>query len=95
MYQRLKTTFTKLNIDYEIIFVNDCSPDDTRRGHPRYLTATTGRARHLPFAKFRLPGGLPQRHGDRDKNACVLLDGDLQDPPELIEQFVAQVAGGL
>jgi dolichol-phosphate mannosyltransferase len=24
------------------------------------------------------------------KNACVLLDGDLQDPPELIEQFVEQ-----
>ena len=24
------------------------------------------------------------------KNACVLLDGDLQDPPELIEQFVDQ-----
>ena len=24
------------------------------------------------------------------KNACVLLDGDLQDPPELIEQFVAK-----
>jgi dolichol-phosphate mannosyltransferase len=24
------------------------------------------------------------------KNACVLLDGDLQDPPELIEEFVAR-----
>ncbi len=24
------------------------------------------------------------------KNSCVLLDGDLQDPPELIEQFVAK-----
>jgi dolichol-phosphate mannosyltransferase len=24
------------------------------------------------------------------KNACVLLDGDLQDPPELIEQFIAK-----
>jgi polyisoprenyl-phosphate glycosyltransferase len=24
------------------------------------------------------------------KNACVLLDGDLQDPPELIEQFVSR-----
>jgi dolichol-phosphate mannosyltransferase len=24
------------------------------------------------------------------KNSCVLLDGDLQDPPELIEQFVDQ-----
>ena len=29
MYERLKATFTKLNIDFEIIFVNDCSPDDT------------------------------------------------------------------
>ena len=29
MYQRLKETFGKLNIDYEIIFVNDCSPDDS------------------------------------------------------------------
>jgi dolichol-phosphate mannosyltransferase len=28
------------------------------------------------------------------KNACVLLDGDLQDPPELIEQFVAQWRAG-
>ena len=29
MYERLKATFTKLNIDFEIIFVNDCSPDDS------------------------------------------------------------------
>ena len=29
MYERLKSTFLKLNIDYEIIFVNDCSPDDS------------------------------------------------------------------
>ena len=28
------------------------------------------------------------------KNACVLLDGDLQDPPELIEQFVEQWRAG-
>ena len=26
MYERLKDTFTKLNVDFEIIFVNDCSP---------------------------------------------------------------------
>ncbi len=29
MYRRLKDTFTKLNIDHEIIFVNDGSPDDS------------------------------------------------------------------
>ena len=28
------------------------------------------------------------------KNACVLLDGDLQDPPELIQQFVEQWRAG-
>jgi Glycosyl transferase family 2. len=28
------------------------------------------------------------------KNACVLLDGDLQDPPELIEEFVEQWRAG-
>jgi dolichol-phosphate mannosyltransferase len=28
------------------------------------------------------------------KNACVLLDGDLQDPPELIEAFVAKWRDG-
>src|SRR5262249_8987463 len=29
MYERLKETFTRLNVDFEIIFVNDGSPDDT------------------------------------------------------------------
>jgi dolichol-phosphate mannosyltransferase len=28
------------------------------------------------------------------KNACVLLDGDLQDPPELVERFVAEWRNG-
>ena len=29
MHNRLTDTFRKLGIDYEIIFVNDCSPDDS------------------------------------------------------------------
>jgi glycosyltransferase involved in cell wall biosynthesis len=45
MHERLTAVFTELGVDYEIIFVNDGSPDDSRE---------------------------------------VLLDGDLQDPPELI-----------
>ncbi len=31
MYRRLTDTFQRLKIDYEIIFVNDCSPDETAR----------------------------------------------------------------
>ncbi|MEA2588079.1 MAG: polyisoprenyl-phosphate glycosyltransferase, partial [Actinomycetota bacterium] len=30
MHERLSTTFQKLGVDYEIIFVNDASPDNAR-----------------------------------------------------------------
>jgi nucleoside-diphosphate-sugar epimerase/glycosyltransferase involved in cell wall biosynthesis len=88
MYDRLKTTFNKLNIDYEIIFVNDCSPDDSEeviRGISRNDRRVIGISHSRNFgsqAAFR--SGMEIA----GKNACVLLDGDLQDPPELIEQFV-------
>ncbi len=45
--------------------------------------ATSGRRRPSAAAWRRRP-----------RTACVLLDGDLQDPPELIEEFVAQMAAG-
>jgi dolichol-phosphate mannosyltransferase len=88
MYQRLVQVFEKLHIDYEIIFVNDGSPDNsqeviqeiTSRNH-RVLGITHSR-NFGSQAAFR--SGLEIS----SKRACVLLDGDLQDPPELIEQFV-------
>lgn len=90
MYQRLREVFEKLRIEYEIIFINDNSPDDseevireiTRRDH-RVLGVSHSR-NFGSQAAFRSGMELAT------KNACVLLDGDLQDPPELIEQFVAR-----
>ena len=88
MYERLKATFTKLNIDFEIIFVNDCSPDDSEeviRGISRNDRRVVGISHSRNFgSQSAFRSGMEIA----TKNACVLLDGDLQDPPELIEQFV-------
>uniref|UniRef100_Q02BA7 NAD-dependent epimerase/dehydratase n=1 Tax=Solibacter usitatus (strain Ellin6076) TaxID=234267 RepID=Q02BA7_SOLUE len=88
MYQRLVQVFEKLHIDYEIIFVNDGSPDNSQeiiqqisnRNH-RVLGITHSR-------NFGSQSAFRSGMELSSKRSCVLLDGDLQDPPELIEQFV-------
>src|SRR5205807_6370411 len=90
MYERLKETFTRLNIDFEIIFVNDCSPDDTEEVI-RKISRDDRRVIGISHSRnFGSQAAFKSGMAIASKNACVLLDGDLQDPPELIEQFVAQ-----
>ena len=90
MYERLKKTFTDLNIDYEIIFVNDSSPDDSEEVI-RALTRNDRRVRGISHSRnFGSQSAFRSGMGIASKNSCVLLDGDLQDPPELIAQFVAR-----
>ena len=90
MYERLKTTFTKMNIDFEIIFVNDCSPDSSEEiirsisGNDRRVIGISHSRSFGTQASFRSGMEIAS------KNACVLLDGNLEDPPELIEEFVCR-----
>lgn len=87
MYRRLTEVFRKIGVDYEIIFVNDGSPDNTEvvlRGlvstDPHVVAVNHSRNFSSQMA---FTSGMAVATGD----AVVLLDGDLQDPPELIEQF--------
>jgi polyisoprenyl-phosphate glycosyltransferase len=94
MYQRLTDTFAALGVDYEIIFVNDASPDDSEQvireisERDRRVLGITHSRNFGSQAAFRSGMELAT------KNAVVLLDGDLQDPPELIAQFVEQWKAG-
>ncbi len=94
MHQRLTAVFDKLNIDYEIIFINDNSPDNSEE----VIRAISARDRHVIGVSHSRNFGSQSafRSGMEiaTKNACVLLDGDLQDPPEMIEAFVAQWRAG-
>jgi nucleoside-diphosphate-sugar epimerase/glycosyltransferase involved in cell wall biosynthesis len=94
MYERLKKTFSELNIDYEIIFVNDCSPDNSEEVI-RAITRNDRRVRGISHSRnFGSQAAFRSGMGIASKNSCVLLDGDLQDPPELIAQFVGKWRAG-
>jgi glycosyltransferase involved in cell wall biosynthesis len=90
MYERLVRAFAQVGADYEIIFVNDGSPDNARgvlaelaERDPNVVVVNHARAFGSQSA---FTSGMRIATGD----AVVLLDGDLQDPPEMIPQFVAR-----
>jgi len=90
MYDRLTTCLTKMNIDYEIIFINDDSPDNSE-ALILQLSAKDSRATGISHSRnFGSQAAFRSGMEIATKNAVVILDGDLQDPPELIEQFVAK-----
>ena len=84
MYERLCAVFASLGVDHEIIFVNDGSPDDTE-SVLKTLTAKDDRVLAVEHSRNfgsqnAFVSGMELATGD----AVVLLDGDLQDPPEVI-----------
>lgn len=87
MYERMSKVLSKISDDYEIIYVNDCSRDETLLR----IKALADKDKHVKYVSFSrnfghqiaVSAGLDVCQGD----AVVIIDGDLQDPPELIEQM--------
>jgi polyisoprenyl-phosphate glycosyltransferase len=90
MHRRLTDTFQKIGIDYEIIFVNDCSPDNSA-DVIRELSVADHRVLGISHSR-NFGSQMAFRSGMElsTKQGVVLLDGDLQDPPELIALFYPQ-----
>ena len=94
MHDRLTNIFNKIGCDYEIIFVNDGSPDNTEsvlRKICNIDTKTTAIMHSRNFSSQNaFISGISQSIGD----AVVLLDGDLQDPPEVLPTFFSKMLEG-
>ncbi len=94
MYKRLVETFSKMNIRYEIIFVNDGSPDNTEtvlnsicENDANVIAITHSRNFGAQNAFI---SGMEISTGD----VVVTMDGDLQDPPEIIPAFYEKWLNG-
>ena len=88
LYRRLTNVMTKLGNSYELIFVNDGSQDQSLEMllnicnsdpcvHVVNLTRNFGH-------QHAISAGLDNANG----HAVIIMDGDLQDPPEVIPQLI-------
>lgn len=90
MYERLVKMFNSLKVRYEIIFVNDSSPDNSEEiilkiAESDHNVIGINHSRNFSSQSAFL-SGMQVSTGD----AVVLMDGDLQDPPEIIPKLFAR-----
>jgi glycosyltransferase involved in cell wall biosynthesis len=96
MYKRLRHVFeTQLGAyDYEIIYADDCSPDNTWEEIKKVCAAdrrVKGVHNMRNFGFYRNVF-MTMKYGDGD--ATFMIFGDLQDPPEVLPEFVKHWESG-
>jgi polyisoprenyl-phosphate glycosyltransferase len=90
LHKRLQEFLSRLGLDAEVLFVNDGSGDRSME-LLRSLAAEEPRYRILSFARnfghqTAITAGVDYARGE----AVVLMDADLQDPPEVVLEMVAK-----
>ena len=93
-YTTVKEVLATMDYDYEIIFIDDGSSDDSA-GMLRHIGQEDPKVKVLLLARnfghqLALTCGLDYAKGD----AVITMDGDMQHPPELIPELVKHWEAG-
>ncbi|MCB0323072.1 MAG: glycosyltransferase [Bdellovibrionales bacterium] len=88
LYRRIVTALETQSVVFELLFIDDASTDDTARKLTE-LVSSDERVQVVTLARnfghqIALSAGLDLAAG----NAVVLMDGDLQDAPEILPEFL-------
>ena len=89
-HNRLATILSKVNMKYEIIYVSDGSSDETNDLLAKiYLNNNSGTVKTVLLSRnfghqIAVTAGIDNAEGD----AVILIDADLQDPPEYIPEMI-------
>lgn len=94
LYKRLSAVVRQLGLTHEFIFVNDGSRDNTL-DLVRELAAAHPEVKYIDLSRnfghqIAVSAGLDAARGE----AVVIIDADLQDPPELIVPMYAKMQEG-
>lgn len=94
LYERLIKTLENVTSDFEIIYIDDGSTDDTTK-NVMALRSEDERVKLVSFSRnfgheMANSAGFRKASGD----AVVIIDGDLQDPPELIADMYSKFKEG-
>jgi dolichol-phosphate mannosyltransferase len=94
LHRRVRAVFEGAGLDFELWFVDDGSTDATP-AILEELSADDDRVRVLTLSRnFGHQAAVSAGLDHADGAAVVVLDGDLQDPPEVIPELVAAWRAG-
>ena len=95
LYKELTDALGNLGIQYELVFVDDCSDDGSREKINAFPSSEQAKVRLIPLEgrsgqTFALKRGLLESKGD----VVVTMDADLQNDPADIPKLIVKISPG-
>lgn len=93
-FERAQQTLDSLGVDWNIVFINNCSSDGTL-DEMLALRARDRRVKIITLSRdFGYQGALKAGLASVDSDYYAIVDADCEDPPELLAEFLAAIKGG-